>query len=80
MEIIGCDCSWDIPGVEKLPWHNHVPVQTVVNGVYGPDWDHPDAGINIWVDWKAVARSVECLGKPPSHEGDRQCPEESRKL
>lgn len=65
-----CHCSWDIPGVERLPSHSHIYRGTELKGT-GRYWDKgPFAGqeimamvseefeINIYVDWSAVAKAL----------------------
>lgn len=61
-----CNCNWGIPGVERLPPHDHNAERTAADLIaMNPDNPRVEAviagmtlrdGVHIWVDWKAMAR------------------------
>ncbi len=63
MIITPCTCNWGIEGVESLPEHHHyVHPRRASMGQGGvvlasTKWVNEDC-INIWVDWKQVAREL----------------------
>jgi hypothetical protein len=69
MEIVLCECNFDIPGVERLPPHHHAFTGNMVgSGRYfeiGPFkgqeiemFETEPYTIHIHVDWKKVAREL----------------------
>lgn len=56
MEIEFCQCNWSIPGVEKLPWHQHI------SWWRGRELTTENHEIRFSVDWKQVARAALCEG------------------
>ncbi len=58
MIMEACTCNWGIEGVESLPEHHHYqhPRQTINT----PDLRSYvlEDRINVWVDWKQVAREL----------------------
>jgi hypothetical protein len=66
---MACECDFDIPGVDRLPPHDHNQAQLFNDMVLlNPDrlerivdiaqqWPLRDA-VHIWVDWKAVAANA----------------------
>lgn len=67
MVIEGCECNFGIPGVDKLPAHDHSAARLAADMLrLNPDSEQLDAliaehyaardEVHIWVDWKAVAR------------------------
>lgn len=69
MEIILCECNFNIPGVKRLPLHRHAYTGRMVgSGRYietgpfkGQEIEMFEADpytIHIHVDWKKVAREI----------------------
>lgn len=60
----GCDCNWGIPGVEKLPWHDHNAEMMAADLLRLNPTSERAAEVarnlntepRIYVDWKTVAR------------------------
>lgn len=73
MDLVLCSCDWGIPGVQELPLHSHR-----MTGEYRPGPNVHDRGpfagqhimravldetvIEIFVDWRAVARALCVAG------------------
>lgn len=45
------------------------------DGVYGPTWDHPDAGIEFNIDWKELYRA-DCTEVRPLRAQLEECEDE----
>lgn len=68
---IACECNWNIPGVEKLPSHDHNqernakdlqelnPGDEALPKILEDHFPLRD-GVHIWVPWKEVARALTC--------------------
>jgi hypothetical protein len=80
--IVACECSWGIPGVERLPAHSHTDTVTVLSEDGRREITFPATQwtpsrvalqivarterINVWVDWKAVARALSTRPEAPT--------------
>lgn len=65
--LLACECNLGIPGVDKLPPHDHSRARLAADLIeLNPDSEQLGVliakhfaardEVHIWVDWKAVAR------------------------